>query len=102
MCTGRINPSFILEAFKSGADGVLVAGCHPGDCHYLSGNLKAERRFLLLQRVLESLGLEPERLRLEWVSASEGDRFAVLVKDMTEEIAKLGPSPFRSIEVEEK
>ena len=96
MCSGRIDPVFILEAFKSGADGVLVAGCHPGDCHYISGNYKAERRVLLLQRVLDELGLETERLRLEWVSASEGDRFAMVIKDMTKELKKLGPSPLRA------
>jgi len=96
MCSGRIDPVFILEAFRSGADGVLVAGCHPGDCHYISGNYKAERRTLLLQRVLEQLGLEPERLRLEWVSASEGDRFAMVIRDMTKELKKLGPSPLRA------
>ncbi|MGD8505760.1 MAG: hydrogenase iron-sulfur subunit [Candidatus Bathyarchaeota archaeon] len=93
MCSGRVDPAFILEAFRGGADGVLVAGCHPGDCHYLTGNNKAHNRVLLLKNVLEQLGLEPERLRLEWVSASEGDRFASIVKDMTEEIRKLGPSP---------
>jgi len=93
MCSGRVHPVFILEAFRRGADGVLVAGCHHGDCHYLTGNYKAENRVLLLKKVLEQLGLEPERLRLEWVSASEGDRFAKVVKDMTEEIRKLGPNP---------
>lgn len=93
MCSGRVDPVFILEAFRSGADGVLVAGCHPGDCHYLAGNFKSQRRIVLLKRVLEQFGLEPERLRLEWVSASEGDRFATVIKDMTEEIKKLGPSP---------
>ena len=92
MCSGRVDPVFILEAFRSGADGVLVAGCHPGDCHYLSGNYKAQNRVLLLEKVLEQLGLEPERLRLEWVSASEGERFATIIKDMTEKIRKLGPS----------
>lgn len=99
MCSGRIEPVFILEAFKNGADGVLVAGCHPGDCHYLSGNFKAQRRVLLLRKVLENLGLEPERLRLDWVSASEGDKFAILVENMTEEISKLGPSPLKMMEV---
>jgi len=98
MCSGRVNPAFILEAYRSGADGVLVAGCHPGDCHYLSGNFKAQRKVLLLKKVLEELGLEPERLRLEWVSASEGDRFAVIVKEMTEEIRKLGPCPVKNME----
>jgi F420-non-reducing hydrogenase iron-sulfur subunit len=96
MCSGRIHPVFILEAFKNGADGVLVAGCHDGDCHYLSGNYKAQNRVTLLKEVLEQFGLEPERLRLEWVSASEGDRFATVIKDMTEEIKKLGPSPLKA------
>jgi len=95
MCSGRVDPAFIIEAFRSGADGVLVAGCHPGDCHYLTGNYKTQRRVAMLKRLLEQLGLEPERLRLEWVSASEGDRFATVIKDMTEEIKKLGPSPLR-------
>lgn len=96
MCSGRIEPAFILEAFKDGADGVLVAGCHlPADCHYLSGNFKAHRRVLLLEKLLPQFGIEPERLRVEWVSASEGDRFATVIKDMTEEIKKLGPSPLR-------
>jgi F420-non-reducing hydrogenase iron-sulfur subunit len=96
MCSGRIDPIFILEAFRSGADGVLVAGCHPGDCHYLSGNYKAQRRVSMLKTVLEQFGLESERLRLDWVSASEGDRFATIIRDMTEKIKKLGPSPLRA------
>ncbi|MDH5438806.1 MAG: hydrogenase iron-sulfur subunit [Candidatus Bathyarchaeota archaeon] len=96
MCTGRIDPVFIFEAFRSGADGVLVAGCHPGDCHYISGNFKAYRRVLVLKRLLEQFGLESERLKLEWVSASEGDRFATVIKDMVKEIKKLGPSPLRA------
>jgi len=97
MCSGRVDPVFILEAFKNGADGILVAGCHlPADCHYLAGNFKAQRRILLLKRLLKEFGIEPERLRLEWVSASEGDRFATVIKDMTEEIKKLGPSPLRA------
>jgi F420-non-reducing hydrogenase iron-sulfur subunit len=96
MCSGRIHPIFILEAFKNGADGVLVAGCHDGDCHYLSGNYKAQNRVTLLKEVLEQFGLEPERLRLEWVSASEGDRFATVIRNMTEEIKKLGPSPLKA------
>ena len=96
MCSGRVDPVFVLEAFKNGADGVLVAGCHvPSDCHYLSGNFKAQRRIDLLKKVLEQFGIEPERLRLEWISASEGDRFATVIKDMTEQIKKLGPSPFK-------
>ncbi|MDH5461044.1 MAG: hydrogenase iron-sulfur subunit [Candidatus Bathyarchaeota archaeon] len=96
MCSGRIDPTFILEAFKDGADGVLVAGCHPGDCHYLSGNFKTLRRMLLLKKLLSQFGLEPERLRVEWVSASEGDRFATIINDLTEEIKRLGPSPLRA------
>ena len=97
MCSGRIDPTFVLEAFRSGADGVLVAGCHiPSDCHYLSGNFKAYRKVAVLRRLLEQLGLEPQRLRLEWISASEGARFAEVVKDMTEKIRKLGPNPMKT------
>ena len=100
MCSGRIDPAFILEAFKDGADGVLVAGCHlPSDCHYMSGNFKALRRINLLKRVLKDFGIEPERLRLEWVSASEGDKFASVVKSMVEDVKKLGPSPLKGMEV---
>ena len=100
MCSGRLNPAFIFAALKNGADGVLVAGCHPGDCHYIAGNYKAERRILLTKKVLEGFGIEPERLRLEWVSASEGEKFARIVKDMTEEIRKLGPNTLKTMEVE--
>lgn len=96
MCSGRVDPAFILEAFRSGADGVLVTGCHLGDCHYITGNYKTQRRVLLLKRLLEQLGIEPVRLRLEWVSASEGERFATIVKDMVKEIKELGPSPLRA------
>ncbi|MCS7124599.1 MAG: hydrogenase iron-sulfur subunit [Candidatus Bathyarchaeota archaeon] len=96
MCSGRIDPAFILEALKNGADGVLVAGCHlPSDCHYLSGNFKALRRVMLLKKVLKDFGVEPERVRLEWVSASEGDKFAAVVRDMVEQIKKLGPNPLK-------
>jgi F420-non-reducing hydrogenase iron-sulfur subunit len=96
MCSGRIDPSFVLEAFKDGADGVLVAGCHlPTDCHYISGNFKALRRISLLKDVLKEFGIEPERLRLEWISASEGDKFAAVVRDMTEQVRKLGPIPIK-------
>ena len=101
MCSGRIDPVFVLEAFKDGADGVLVAGCHlPSDCHYISGNFKAQRRIRLLKNTLEEFGIEPERLRLEWVSASEGEKFAAIVRDMVAEIKKLGPNPLKGKEVE--
>ncbi len=93
MCSGRVDPVFILEAFKNGVDGVLIAGCHPGDCHYQSGNYKANRRVKLLKKLLEELGLEPERVRFEYVSASEGQKYANLVAEFTEEIRKLGPNP---------
>ncbi|MBE0519977.1 hydrogenase iron-sulfur subunit [Candidatus Bathyarchaeota archaeon] len=96
MCSGRVDPSFILEALKDGADGVLVAGCHlPSDCHYISGNFKALRRIKLLKKVLEQFGIEPERVRLEWISASEGDKFATVVKDMVDQIKKIGPNPLK-------
>jgi F420-non-reducing hydrogenase iron-sulfur subunit len=91
MCSGRVEPTFILKAFEQGADGVLVLGCHPGDCHYIEGNYKTQRRIPLLKKLLAQMGVEDERLRLEWVSASEGDRFARIVDEMTEQIRKLGP-----------
>ncbi|MFC2022921.1 hydrogenase iron-sulfur subunit [Chloroflexota bacterium] len=93
MCTGRVEPTFILKALEKGADGVLIAGCHPGDCHYVEGNYKALRRFMLLKKMLAQMGVAEERVRLEWVSASEGDRFAAIVSDMTEKIRELGPFP---------
>jgi F420-non-reducing hydrogenase iron-sulfur subunit len=94
MCSGRVSPVFILEAFSNGADGVLVAGCHlPHDCHYQSGNQMAQKRIVLLRKVLSELGIEPERLRLEWISASEGEKFAKVVSDMTKKLKKLGPIP---------
>ncbi len=91
MCSGRIEPEFILRAFRDGADGVFVGGCHPGDCHYVSGNYKAQKRIILLQSLLEGLGIEKERLELQWVSASEGQRFADAVTSFTERIRQLGP-----------
>ena len=90
-CSGRIDPSLLLKALASGADGVLIAGCHPGDCHYTNGNIKTLRRFRPLQRMLDQFGIERERVRLEWISASEGERFARVVRSMTEEIRSLGP-----------
>ena len=91
MCSGRVEPDFILKAFVSGADGVLVLGCHPGDCHYSEGNYKTIRRMALLKKMLAQLGVEDERVRLEWVSASEGDRFVSITNDMTEQVRKFGP-----------
>ena len=91
MCSGRVDPQFVLKAFKEGADGVLISGCHPGDCHYQEGNYKALRRHRLLLRVLEQFGIEKERFRLEWVSASEGPKFQQVCNDFTAQIRKLGP-----------
>jgi F420-non-reducing hydrogenase iron-sulfur subunit len=98
MCSGRVHPAHILEAFKDGADGVLVAGCHiPTDCHYISGNFKAQRRVAMVKKLMEQLGIEPERLRLEWISAAEGDKFAKTIREMTEDLKKLGPSPVAKV-----
>ena len=91
MCSGREEPMFVLKALEKGADGVLILGCHPGDCHYQEGNYKTLRRFALLKKMLAQLGVEDERVRLEWVSASEADRYAKIVDDMTEQVRKLGP-----------
>ena len=91
MCSGRIDPQFIVKAFREGADGVLIGGCHPGDCHYQEGNYKALRRFTLIQRYLSDLGIEPERIRLEWIAASEGDKVQRVINEMTEQVRKLGP-----------
>jgi F420-non-reducing hydrogenase iron-sulfur subunit len=91
MCSGRIDPQFVLSAFAHGADGVLIGGCHPGDCHYSEGNYKALRRFRLLSRMLQDMGIEKERFRLEWISASEGERVKIVINEMVEQIKKLGP-----------
>jgi F420-non-reducing hydrogenase iron-sulfur subunit len=91
MCSGRIDPQFVLAAFADGADGVLIGGCHPGDCHYESGNYKTLRRFHLLRRMLVGLGIEEERFRLEWISASEAEPLRVVVNDMVEKVRALGP-----------
>ena len=90
-CTGRLSPEFILAALDMGADGVLVSGCHPGDCHYISGNYYARRKFALLKKCLEYMGIEPARVQFSWVSAAEGVRFAGIVKKVTEDIRKIGP-----------
>ncbi len=96
MCSSRVDPVLVETAFLRGADGVLVAGCHPGDCHYDEGNYYARRRFALLKKVVESLGLEADRLRLSWVSASEGQRFADVVNEFNEAIKKMGPNSLRN------
>ncbi len=91
MCSGRVNPLFVMNALQQGADGVIVAGCHPGDCHYMSGNYYARRRFNLMRNFLEYLGVEPERVRMSWVSASEGTKWKEVVEEVTEDIKKIGP-----------
>ena len=95
MCTGTISPYFVIKAFQAGMDGVIVAGCHIGDCHYLKGNYLTAKRFHFLQEALGVFGIEKERLRLEWVSAAEGEKFANLIRDFTATINELGPSPLR-------
>jgi len=92
-CSGRINPVYIINALMDGADGVMVSGCHPGDCHYLAGNLYARRRFTVLKKMLTTVGIEPDRVQFTWVSASEGNRFADVVREVTDRIVKLGPNP---------
>ena len=95
MCSGMVDPIYVLRAFEAGFDGVLVAGCHIGDCHYISGNVKAQDRIATVRRLLHTLGLEDERLRLEWISASEGVGFAETVTEYVGQLKELGPSPFR-------
>lgn len=91
MCSGRVDVQFVLKAFAKGADGVLIGGCHPGDCHYQEGNYKALRRYRLMKRLLKQMGIEEERLRLEWISAAEGDRVRVVINQMVEQLKALGP-----------
>jgi F420-non-reducing hydrogenase iron-sulfur subunit len=91
MCSGRVDPNFILEALARGADGVLVLGCHPGDCHYSEGNYKCQRRIPLTRKLAEQMGIDPRRIQLEWVSASEGARFTQVVTEFTERVRALGP-----------
>jgi len=90
-CSTRVEPAFVIKAFQSGADGVLILGCHPGDCHYVEGNYKTMRRIPLLKKMLTQFGVENERVRLDWVSASEGERYASIINEMTEKIKALGP-----------
>jgi F420-non-reducing hydrogenase iron-sulfur subunit len=91
MCSGRVDPQFILDALSRGADGVLIGGCHPGDCHYVEGNYKMLRRYQLLKRMLADLGIEEQRVRLEWISAAEGEKVKRVVNEMTEQLQALGP-----------
>ena len=91
MCSGRIEPTFVFEAFVKGADGVLICGCHPGDCHYQEGNYRCLRRYSILQKYIVQMGINSARLKLEWISASEGKQFAELVNSFTETISDLGP-----------
>jgi F420-non-reducing hydrogenase iron-sulfur subunit len=91
MCSGRVEPQFVLKAFREGASGVLILGCHLGECHYQTGNYKALRRVLLLKQLLRQFGIEEERVRLDWISASEGAKFAKVANEMTETVKKLGP-----------
>ena len=91
MCSGRVDPTFVLKSFREGADGVLICGCHPGDCHYHEGNYKCLRRYHFLKKYIAQMGLNPDRLKLAWISASEGKEFAQLVDEMTETIKNLGP-----------
>ena len=91
MCTGRINPLFVVNAFQQGADGVLVSGCHPGDCHYMEGNFFARRRFTMMRKLLEYVGVEPERFHMSWVSASEGAKWKEVVETTVNEAKEVGP-----------
>ena len=97
MCSGRVDPVFILEALKKGADGVLVAGCHPGDCHYQSGNYKTNRRIKLLKKLLDELAIDSNRVKFEYVSASEGQKFANVVTEFVDELKKIGPNPLKEV-----
>ena len=96
MCSGMVHPNLVVDALTKGADGVLICGCHPGDCHYLDGNLKTERRAEAVKLMLQDFGIEEERFRLEWVSASEAAKYAQVMRDFTEQVRRAGPSPFKS------
>ncbi|MBL6962952.1 MAG: hydrogenase iron-sulfur subunit [Bacteroidetes bacterium] len=97
MCSGRVEPTFVLKAFQQGADGVLICGCHPGDCHYHEGNYNCLRRFKLMQKFIDQMGIEKDRMKLKWISASEGKDFAKLVDQFTEEIREFGPCKVKEI-----
>lgn len=95
MCSGMVHPAIVMDALTKGADGVLIAGCHLGDCHYIDGNVKAERRIEATKVMLEDMGIEQSRLRLEWISSGEGEKFARAIREMTEELKKIGPNPLK-------
>lgn len=97
MCSGALDPVYVLKALLEGADGVLIGGCHPGDCHYQSGNYKARRRVAILQNILKQMGFEPERVWLRWISASEGRYFADTVTEMVAKLKELGPNPLKGV-----
>ena len=97
LCSARVDPEFILHAFKEGADGVMVAGCHPGDCHYIGGNYRTRRRMALLKVMLQQFGLNKDRFGLEWISAAEGEKFASVVNSFIDKVLELGPSPYRTM-----
>ena len=97
MCSGSVDTSYIIRALLEGADGVMIGGCHPGDCHYVSGNYKARRRVAIVKSILKTLGLNDKRVRLEWISASEGKKFADVVKEYTDELKELGPSEIKNL-----
>ena len=100
LCSARVDPEFILHSFKQGADGVMVAGCHPGDCHYIGGNYRTRRRMALLKVMLKQFGLNGDRFALEWVSAAEGEKFASVVNGFVSRVIELGPSPYRTMKTE--
>lgn len=95
MCSGAVDPVYVLKPLLDGVDGVLIGGCHPGDCHYQTGNYKARRRFVMLQEILKATGFEDDRVWLRWISASEGQKFAKTITDMVSSLKELGPSPYR-------
>ena len=95
MCSARVDPELVLRAFAKGADGVLVAGCHPADCHYIGGNYRTRRRIAMLRMLLEQYGFDPDRLRLEWISASEGEKFQRTITEFVDRIRDLGPNPMK-------
>jgi len=96
MCSGMVHPNLVMDALTKGADGVIMCGCHIGDCHYMDGNTRAKARAEAIELMLQDFGLEPERYRLEWVSASEGPRFAQVMNEMVAQVKKVGPSPYRT------